>query len=486
MRAAQVNDVWREALGSQKGLIRLDKLTTNNIKGIGDKTISFPHRITALCGENGAGKTSLLTTLFSALTPNFAKTLGVALRPLDNTAAAGAIATVSLRQGSNTTYLESGDALFAELKDNSEDCMVAYLDAAAASQRLKYIVSNDNDFPSALDGTPQGADDASLLQLRAEITGRRYTSVITHELDDYADESVFPYFIVSVGDITYRSEEMGLGELCINYLIWAIGRVRANSIVLFEEPESHLPPRAQEALMAFIAKTAVEKKLTVVVSTHSQHTLSNIPPAHITLLARSRGDCITNANPRRSVLFESLRVATPKQCILFLEDHSAAAFLEGLMFKIDPDLAERVEVSWGNGWSDIDEVLGRLPVRKLNTQIVGIYDGDQRSYQRPLLHWPHAYLPGNFDPLHFMVNSVESYPEKLADALKCDRGMVEMAVANVSATDQKDFFVQLSTALGYGYHIDTLYRASTNVWLEQMENEAEVISLIQFIKKYAY
>jgi hypothetical protein len=369
--------------------------------------------------------------------------------------------------------------------DNGEDPLVVYIDGAATAQRLIHLINQDAEFSTVLEGLAQSIDTDDVRELRREITGRRYTQITTYEIDDYNGLPAFPYFKVTVGNTSYGSEEMGLGELCANYILWALGRCREGTLLLLEEPESHLPPRAQERLMTYIVSLLTEKDLNVVLSTHSQHTLANIPPTHITFLGRLDDKSVIQNNPKITTLYESLRIAPTKLSILVVEDHSAFAFLEEIIAKIDASLLGRVDFTWKSGWSDIDDILLKVPKQNPGKiGFLGVYDGDQRTSKRPTLQWSHLYLPGNKDPAEYMVEEVRKKTQEFAKIIGHETLGMEIAVANLETVDVKDFFIQLQKSTGE--KIQNLYQASTELWLSDSSNKRDATLFVSELRKLAF
>lgn len=488
MRLARSGDTWRKAIKREPGTVQLRSLRTTNVRGLGDVTVDFCSPLLAVCGENGAGKTTLLKTLYAALVPEQAEAEGIVLRSQNERDAASALVTVG--------YLPEGEpkasrrdianaAEMAELKlGDDESPQVIYLDAAGASQRVRYLVHHDNDFATALEGVPSAPDDAELLSLRKEITGRPYQTVISYEVDEYASEPVFPYFKVECGQSRYGSEDMGLGELCINHVIWALERVRRDSIVLLEEPESHLPPRAQEALMTYVAMRSFEKRLTVIVATHSPHVMSKLPNANVTLLARHGERFICTPTPPRKVLYETLRIVPAKSALAIVEDRSAAALLDGMLRAYDESLLERLEVGWVNGHSDIDEILKRKPRGLKKIAMIGIYDGDQRAQKGTLQE--KVFLPGNGDPVQYLAATVKASPDDYVKLFPEYTTALEVALAHCSQADPKDYFLDIRQAVGDdGLEIGALYRGAVNLWLRDRDNAAAARDFVRELAQVA-
>src|SRR4051812_9465615 len=66
MRRAKADDYWK---GVYKGAYntRLDAVNFENVLTIGDGTLHLGGGITAICGGNGVGKTTLLQAIFTSL-----------------------------------------------------------------------------------------------------------------------------------------------------------------------------------------------------------------------------------------------------------------------------------------------------------------------------------------------------------------------------------------------------------------------------------
>ena len=487
MRSARASDVWRDALKHKKGSYHVEKVVLKNVRGLGDKEISFASRFNALCGENGVGKTSLLKAIFVGLAPVTARFAGIELRPqiLDQDVLVSSVVAVSeigVGKGNRTTYRTENPEIYAKLGDGGDDCVVSYLDPASIAQRSSYQIINDSDFGTALEGVPQKFDSDELLALRSEITGRKYSSVTTFEIEDYSTFPTFPYFKVKVGTTEYSSEDMGLGELCVNILVWALDRLRSDSIVLLEEPESHLPPRAQERLMTYIAELVVQRNLNVILSTHSQHTLENFPSEQITFLGRLIDKSVVHQNPSMSMLYDSLRISRPSLCVVAVEDHSAFAFFETLISEFDVKLLERIDFVWRNGWASVDRILESVPRNDYaRVKFIGVYDGDQRDTTRPGSPWRYLYLPGGGDPAEYMVDSVRNNVEEFASMIGHVEAEVLLGVANLGTVDVKEFFPRLSKALRKNVH--PLYIAGTVLWLRTPLNWTESQKIVNNLRE---
>lgn len=104
----------------------------------------------------------------------------------------------------------------------------------------------------------------------------------------------------------YSDAFAGSGESAVALLVHNILNAKSNSIILLDEPETSLHPRAQTRLMQFIAHYAVRKKLQFVMATHSIHLVEDLPQFAIRVLERSANGSvmISTAYTAREALHE--------------------------------------------------------------------------------------------------------------------------------------------------------------------------------------
>ena len=94
-------------------------------------------------------------------------------------------------------------------------------------------------------------------------------------------------FVLALGapPYTYHSEKhFSLGELCVLKLLRLLREVQDDSMIIVDELEMALHPRAQVNLLRYLQDQAAAKSLTVIFSTHSVTLLKSIDRRHIIYL----------------------------------------------------------------------------------------------------------------------------------------------------------------------------------------------------------
>jgi energy-coupling factor transporter ATP-binding protein EcfA2 len=82
----------------------------------------------------------------------------------------------------------------------------------------------------------------------------------------------------------YSDAFAGSGESAAALLVHNILQAPENSLILLDEPETSLHPRAQKRMLEFIAHEAVRKSLQIVIATHSIYLAKNLPQNAIRVL----------------------------------------------------------------------------------------------------------------------------------------------------------------------------------------------------------
>ncbi|MBD1997828.1 AAA family ATPase [Leptolyngbya sp. FACHB-541] len=91
----------------------------------------------------------------------------------------------------------------------------------------------------------------------------------------------------------YSDAFAGSGESAAALLVHNILQTPEKSLVLLDEPETSLHPRAQQRMLEFIAHQAVRKSLQVVMATHSIYLAQDLPQEAIRVLVREEDGSVT-------------------------------------------------------------------------------------------------------------------------------------------------------------------------------------------------
>lgn len=227
----------------------------------------LPSRIFAIIGKNGTGKTQLLTSLplniakkidnvFSPRTPLFSKVIAISYSLFDNFEIP--------KKTSKFNYIYCG------LRDENKDLL------SPRKQLLRFHKTN------------------------IEIFNLKRVERWRNILSNFIDEKIINEFIVETTDssnkkeYSYQREKFNLvknklssGQHILLYTISEIvSNIRRDSLLLFDEPETHLHPNAISQLMNIIYELVHEFESYCIVTTHSPLIIQELLSKNVFILEK--------------------------------------------------------------------------------------------------------------------------------------------------------------------------------------------------------
>ena len=198
---------------------------------------------------------------------------------------------------------------------------------------------------------------------------------------------------------TYHSEKnFSMGELCILNLLKQLEECPNNSLLLIDELELALHPKAQVELVKFLIEEADKKSLTVIFSTHSVSLLKSVSRTRILLLNCLPGgtvEVIKGCFPTfalGSIAFDEERAP---DSIVYVEDEMALALVEPILKLCIPikyaatDLFPTVRVLPIGAFNSVVKFLrmnlGNLPTHVMQTALL-----DEDVKTESLKNWTEA------------------------------------------------------------------------------------------------
>lgn len=133
---------------------------------------------------------------------------------------------------------------------------------------------------------------------------------------------------------TYYSEKnFSLGEICVLKMIRRLRACKKNSLILIDELELALHPKAQIKLLDYLKKIAVDKNLTIIFSTHSITLLKSTPKKNIIFLEHENNAVKASRGVYPSYAIGHMSSPNEKNfdLIIYTEDVSAATTADTLL-----------------------------------------------------------------------------------------------------------------------------------------------------------
>jgi predicted ATPase len=479
LRTARFDDHWRHVF-SRQFPTRFTSIDLKNLFCLADAEIVFKGGITAVVGSNGVGK--------STLTAAVAELLASEPTPMDRMykprLRGSRIAGVAFTSGTQVQLAVHDDDADGRVRAGTEfDGEFRWLEPSVLAERCIDARLSDANFADLLEPlTPLDVDEDGL-KLASYLVGKHYSQIQVFEIADHPKLDRFPYFRVSANGVSYSSEAMGRGELALLLTYWALQDLPKNSILILEEPETHVSPRSQNALMNIVAKYCDEMGIWVIVTTHSPTILGRIGRDNIVLLARDQGSAAVVKDATKLDIATLLGGGVAFKCVLLVEDEAAKLFALTIMRLLDPDLVRQCEVASAGSNSEISAVLKSMPRTGEWLTLVGLYDGDQRDEIKGNdFKWPHCFLPGNVSPEDLLIGMAESQANAalLAAELQKSVDVITMALGHASGVDPHDYFREFSSAANID--VGTARRGFSAVWLRDEGNKEAALKLIRCLR----
>lgn len=201
----------------------------------------------------------------------------------------------------------------------------------------------------------------------------------------------------------YVEYNAGSGEFVIARMIFEIGKMPNNSVILLDEPEVSLHPGAQKRFMNYILKQIITKKLQVIITTHSPIIVENMPTSSIKCLKRNNeNNIIIDEEVFYKNAFLELEYNSVGQKFIIVEDKLAKKIINKI---IDIEkLNELVRVDYYPGGASNIKSSTILTYSKTNIDNhYIIFDGDQKMQEIQDL----SLIPEKNITIEYLTNILE-------------------------------------------------------------------------------
>lgn len=179
----------------------------------------------------------------------------------------------------------------------------------------------------------------------------------------------------------YSEAFAGSGEVAVTSCVVQVLAAEMGTLVLLDEPEVSLHPGAQKRLLAFLARTAKEKKLQIVFSTHSPDLISALPDDAIkTFVPVADGSFSVIPETHPYAAFHHLGATNSTYMDVLVEDRLAQSVVrQALRLIEDEELRKVFRVEFVSGGAS-SMLTYRVPVfMDGKVPMLVVLDGDQRK-----------------------------------------------------------------------------------------------------------
>lgn len=351
---------------------RLEWIEIEGLRGWTGQRVEFPFPIVAIAGENGSGKSTIIQSAASVYREG--KTGKYASEFFPKTAW-DEVDNAAIRFGfmeGKTHDTGSVRKPSERWKGNSDRPIrpVQYIDLSRivpVAGRLGYakIAKSRHKEASAT------MFESGRLSRLSNILGSAYSSA-KMALSDVDDNRVIP--VLQKGGKHYSGYHQGQGETTIAELIQK--DLPKYGLVLIDEIESSLHPRAQRRLIRDLASVCRERELQIILTTHSPYILEELPQVARLQIYETGGKRQIMAGVSAQFAMTQMDDVQHPECELYVEDPATQIFLTEILSAKAQDLVPRVMVN-ACGASSVGYQLGIMVAQKRFKRPVGVLlDGD--------------------------------------------------------------------------------------------------------------
>ena len=221
--------------------------------------------------------------------------------------------------------------------------------------------------------------DENKLRIISSILGRNYISIRLIEHSLFTNDSA-PTIILQSESYKYSEAFAGSGEFAVAILVHKLLDCPRASLVLLDEPEVSLHPTAQTNLMNFLFSESLKNKHQIIISTHSSTIVRDLPKEAIKLfcLSQKTGNVDILQDVSPEESFFILGDRLEKITII-VEDRLALKFVEKSLRTGGEALLNSFEIKYCPGGAGSLYQTIAVPLCIANVKnVIFLFDGDQK------------------------------------------------------------------------------------------------------------
>ncbi|MEV6518954.1 AAA family ATPase [Micromonospora chalcea] len=392
---SSLTDDWNTSRNSARGWPKfLESVRITGLRGWSGESVEFRYPVTALAGENGSGKSTVLKVLASAYRNLSNSYHAQTFNPEDffpNTP------WETVRSVTLTYRVREGDSLVVQSVRKPTSRWRGLPDRKI---RSTFFLDISRTQPiDTLIGYGKIAKQQTFAGDGVDLKPE-YRELLSRVMrKPYSVSRIFrksnkQVGVLSVGGKEYSNFHQGAGEDATTDLVALLQDVPRHSLVIIDEVEASLHPRAQRRLMTELIDIARRNRLQFVVSTHSPYILEQLPTEariYIQPSRTGRREIVYGVTPNFAL--SMMDDTVHPELTLYCEDLTAKVFAERLLAAADDqDLIKRIRVV-PVGPADTVRTLGRVAEDgAFAEKCLGVLDGDQAPARGCVV------LPGGLPP----------------------------------------------------------------------------------------
>lgn len=175
----------------------------------------------------------------------------------------------------------------------------------------------------------------------------------------------------------YSEANMGCGEGRVQHIIRVMETLPEMSLILLEEPETSLHPSAQTEFARFLLENCAEKRHQIILTTHSEFILQTLPPASRIFLHRTPTGIDLIPGLTASQAKSMMAGGHVKALDVLVEDQCAKHILNELIRRIDPNFLKSIAIHPFGDENLVGKTVAKL--QEIGIPIAAVRDADKKG-----------------------------------------------------------------------------------------------------------
>lgn len=282
--------------------------------------------------------------------------------------------------------------------------------------------------------------------------------------------------VVEKHNVSYSGFHSGAGETTVTELIARIEAPKT-SLVLIDEIESSLHPRAQRRLIRLLAKICRDKDIQIILTTHSPYILEELPPeARLCILDSQDAKTIVSGVSAEFAMTQMDDELHP-ECDLYVEDEAAKTMLGEIISRYGQQIFSRCCIV-PYGTANVGRALGLMVSQdRFREKSLVFLDGDNELSDGCIL------LPGGDAPEQVVFKALRE--KRWSDLwMKLGRDITNVQDAcdkAMTLSNHHEWVTDAARQLGYGSI--GLWQAMCSEWAAKCLSIEEANKIIDAIQR---
>ncbi len=466
----RLQKAWQTNTGWNK---RLEWLEIYGLRGWTGQRIEFKFPIMAIVGENGAGKSTIIQSAASAYRGGGEGKKGKFASEFFMKTAWDKLEGITIKYGyregdrnEENSVKRLTDRWLGNVERPQRE--VEYIDLSRVqpvSARVGYAkIAKTNHIEKSFEPF-----DPVRVQRLSKVLGRNYDSAKMSLTDIDASREI-P--VVSKNGISYSGFHQGAGETTIAELLKA--DLPKYGLILIDEIESSLHPRAQRRLIRDLAEKCRERELQIIFTTHSPVILDEMPMDARLYVMETGGtrQTITGISPQFAMT--KMDDKTYPECDLYVEDEAAKIMLSEVLAAHAKHLFHRCQII-PYGAASVGYSLGQM-IHNFPRPTCVYVDGDMA--ERPGC----IPLPGNDAPerVVFGALAADRWQRLWSRLGRTITDVIDECEKAMTLTDHHDWVKTTANGLGCGSGV--LWQQMCSDWAQNILTPHDAKKIIEPIE----